>query len=240
MGKLVTRQQKAVSTEQRTPLDDAAAATATASPASAALAKTSTKGHSTGMWNRFSLLWNRFRKRRIESAKEVIRAERELLQEMEVLQRTRARYQDVAFDIEAERHMRRDQYLASTLGREIELEEKRLKLEQLKLEQLKLSRAAHADPPNDAGEDNYKDTLQAAMRRADFEMAMRIVQAKKLFKMRAELIKERDRMIAEIVKDVVSLTPEQEAEISHIRGFFQQIIGEIEAGAGAFPESMER
>ena len=225
MGELVTREPKTTLGQLRTSVKSTAAPEVTTT--SGSLAKSPSGGRLAGFWSHFSLIWNRFRKRRIESAREIARAEREFIQEIDALQRVRAKYQDIEVDIEAEKQLRRDQNLAAQLDQEIAIEEKRLRLEQLKQ-----ARAQLADGPEQTGGDNYQELLEAAMRRADFEMAMRIVEAKKRFKMGAELIKERDRMIAEIVNGgKAPPAPEQEVQIERIRSFFQKMIEEIEAGS---------
>jgi hypothetical protein len=224
MNELVTRSQS----EQLKPLQEISKTSATGQrPAVPSLrVAPTTVGKSNRIWNHLSILWNRFRKRRLESAKEVARAEREFLEESEALQRTRARYQDLGIDIEAEKQLRQDQYLAAKLDRELALEEKRLKLEQLRRVRTGLEEKAW-----ESGDEQYQEQLQAAMRRADFETALRIIQAKKIFKLSTDLARERDRLIEEIINgDAESLTAEQELQVNNIKSFFQRMIDEIESG----------
>jgi hypothetical protein len=224
MGELVTREQNAALGEHRTSAKGVSTPDVSVPPSSALA-----KSPSGAFWSRFSLLWNRFRKRRIESAREIARAEREFIQEIDALQRVREKYQDIEVDIEAEKQLRRDRHLAAQLEQEIAVEEKRLRLEQLKQARAQLA---------ESSEDTYQEELEAAMRRADFEMAMRIIQAKKRFKIRAELLGERDRMVAEVFNGSGEKpTPEQERQVEHIREFFQKMIEELEAGAGTQGQS---
>jgi hypothetical protein len=228
MGELVTREQNATLEAHRTSARSATAPEISVSPPGA-LAKSPPGGPPAGFWSRFSLLLNRFRKRRIDSAREIARAEREFIQEIDALERVRAKYQDVEVDIESEKQLRRAQHLTAQLEQEIAIEEKRLRLEQLKQASAQLA---------EGGEDTYQVELEAAMRRADFEMAMRIIQAKKRFKMRAELLRERERMIAEVLNGGGGKpTPEQEQQLEHIREFFQKMIEELDAGAGTQGQS---
>jgi hypothetical protein len=167
MNELVTRLQP----EQLKPLQEISKTSATgqrsAVPSLQIAPTTVSKGNR--IWSHLSIMWNRFRKRWLESAREVAKAEREFLEESEALQRTRARYQDLGIDIEAEKQLRHDQYLAAKLDRELALEEKRLKLEQLRR-----ARTGLEENASESGDKQYQEQLQAAMRRADFETALRI------------------------------------------------------------------
>jgi hypothetical protein len=224
MNELVTRSQP----EQLKPLQEISKTSATGqrSAVPSLQIAPATVGKGNRIWNHLSIMWNRFRKRRLESAREVAKAEREFLEESEALQRTRARYQDLGIDIEAEKQLRRDQYLAAKLDRELALEEKRLKLEQLRR-----TRTGLEENASESGDEQYQEQLQAAMRRADFETALRIIQAKKMFKLGTELARERDRLIEEIINgDAESLTAEQELQVNNIKSFFQRMIDEIESG----------
>jgi hypothetical protein len=224
MNELVTRSQS----EQLKPLPEISKTSATGqrSAVPSMQVAPTTVGKGNRIWNHLSIMWNRFRKRRLESAREVAKAEREFLEESEALQRTRARYQDLGIDIEAEKQLRHDQYLAAKLDRELALEEKRLKLEQLRRVRTGLEENAW-----ESGDEQYQEQLQAAMRRADFETALRIIQAKKMFKLSTDLARERDRLIEEIINgDAESLTAEQELQVNNIKSFFQRMIDEIESG----------
>lgn len=224
MNELVTRSQP----EPLKPLQEISKTSATGqrSAVPSLQIAPSTVGKGNRIWNHLSIMWNRFRKRRLESAREVAKAEREFLEESEALQRTRARYQDLGIDIEAEKQLRHDQYLAAKLDRELALEEKRLKLEQLQR-----ARTGLEENASESGDKQYQEQLQAAMRRADFETALRIIQAKKMFKLGTELARERDRLIEEIINgDAESLTAEQELQVNNIKSFFQRMIDEIESG----------
>jgi hypothetical protein len=175
-------------------------------------------------WNRLSAFWNKQRKKRIESATEVINAEKEYFQALDALQRMKACYLDMEVDLEAERQQRRDRHAAAKFDGEIAIEEKKLKLEELKK-----ARAQLAGDEQETEERNYLEQLEAAMRRADFETALKVIQARKTFKIRTELSKERDRLIEEVMYGSMGeLTREQEQRIEYIRSFFDKMIDKIE------------
>lgn len=181
-----------------------------------------------------SPFFNQLTKKRIESAREVVRAENELMGELRTHQLTKDRLLNLGAEIaaqrasqEADRAVAEARLVREKSGAAIAELEAQVRQEQLKAQLAALKKANEGVGDNKSQEQRYQEQLEAEAKKTAFEVQRTLQQAQQKVAVRRALSAERDRMIAEIQREARgNLSPAQEFEIETLQDVFRRFIDE--------------
>ena len=168
-------------------------------------------------------LWgNRYLRRRMESAIELVEAEHRFMEAVRRHQMAKGKLEAVFVEVAEEIVADRRRADNVRIRDELEREELTLRLKRLR------KANAEFDGGEGDGSERYERRLREAERKTEFEAEMKVVEAKRAFKVRARLKQERDEMKAELLRSIKGEpTAEQQRELDDIEDFFQKLIDEV-------------
>ena len=178
--------------------------------------------------NRFTgTVWgNTIVRKRIESARGVVRAEEELLEALRERELSAGRLSRVGAEIEAEGlEMENRRREAARRAKTAELQDQ-LAQKQLEWELLQLKKATQELQGVEDHRSSYQKRLEEAEEKARFETERKVMQAKQGVETARKLRAQRDAMIAEVLggRREEDATGEERTTIEDIRDQFQFII----------------
>ena len=168
-------------------------------------------------------LWgNRYLRKRLESAIELVEAERQFLEAVRRQQMAKGKLEGVFFEVAEEIAADRRRAENARLRDELEREELALRLKRLR------RASAEFDGAEGDGSDRNERQLREAERKTEFDAEMKATVARRAFAVRGRLKQERNEMKAEVLKAVKGEpTAEQQRELDDIEDFFQKLIDEV-------------
>ena len=176
-----------------------------------------------------SPLFNRWEKKRVETAQDVVNAEHNLMDALSEHQRARHRLINIGVEIQTD-HAERLNHLrqAEANGNLMQLDAEIARAErELALLKRKLA-LREAQEGSDGSSGKYDQKLREAERKTEFDAEMKATVARRAFAIRCRLKQERDEMKAEVLKAVKGEpTAEQQRELDDIEDFFQKLMDEV-------------
>ena len=176
-----------------------------------------------------SPLFNRWVKKRVETAQDVVEAERNLMHALSEHQRARDRLLDIAVEIEKDRVDRRNLLLQAEVNGNLMQLDAEIARAARELALIRRKQALReAQEGSDGSSGKYDQKLREAERKTEFDAEMKATVARRAFAIRGRLKQERDEMKAEVLKAVKGEpTAEQQRELDDIEDFFQKLIDEV-------------
>jgi hypothetical protein len=168
-------------------------------------------------------LWgNRYLRKRLESAIELVEKERQFLEALRRHQMAMGKLGAVFVEVAEELAADRRRADNARIRDELEREELTLRLKRLK------KANAEFDGDEEDESDRYERQRRQAERKTEHDAEMKATVARRAFKVRARLKQERDEMKAELFRSVKGeSTAEQQRELDDIEDFFQKLIDEV-------------
>ena len=168
-------------------------------------------------------LWgNRYQRRRMESAIELVETEKRFMEAVRQHQGAKGKLEAVFVEVAEEIAADRRRAENARIRDEAEREELTLRLKRLR------RASAEFDGAEGDGSDRYEHQLRQAERKTEHDAEMKATVARRAFKVRGRLKQERNEMKAEVLKAVKGEpTAEQQRELDDIEDFFQKLIDEV-------------
>jgi len=176
-----------------------------------------------------SPLFNRWEEKRIETAQDVVNAERNLMDALSEHTRAKHRLINIGTEIQADQaerlnRLRQAQADGNLMQLDVEIALAARQRELIKVQQA----LKEAQEGSDGSSGKYEQKLREAERKTEFEAEMKVVEAKRAFAIRERLRQERDEMKAAVLKAVKGeATAEQQRQLDDIEDFFQKLMDEV-------------